>query len=79
MENIHCTASANAISIDGLEEMPIKNITFKNVTIRGNKGIDIKLAENIKLENVKVSSAKDGLQKVSFDSQTITGEFITEF
>lgn len=79
MENIHCTASANAISIDGLEEMPIKNITFKNVTIRGNKGIDIKLAENIKLENVKVSSAKDGLQKVSFDSKTITGEFITEF
>jgi polygalacturonase len=79
IENVQCTAAGKAIILEGLEEMSIKNITLKNVAIKGNKGIDIKLSENIIMEHVNVSNTKDSTQKVEIEQLTVNGEYITEF
>lgn len=56
-ENISCKyAKRNVIQIIGLPEMPVNNVTFKNINLGGRVGIDINDAKNISFDNVKISN-----------------------
>lgn len=56
VNNVVCDGAAKAVFIRGLPEMHIKNISFKNMTLQADKGIDISEATNISFENVNVIS-----------------------
>lgn len=60
--NIHfsdITAEVNQAGfINGLEEMPIDNITFSNININGKTGFTIKQAKNIEFHNVQITTSK---------------------
>ena len=48
-----------AIFAEGLEESPIKNITFKNVTIdKVKSNFNVKFVENLKLINTTINGVK---------------------
>ena len=54
MENIICESADTALKVQGLPELPIHDLTLKNVVIKANKGLELNLCENIKLENTKL-------------------------
>ena len=56
MENINCHGAKIGIKINGLKELPIHDLTFKNVSINATKAIDLSLCENIRLENVVINT-----------------------
>ena len=62
MENIICQDSDRALKILGLPELPIHDITLKDVTVKANKGLDLKFCENIKFINTK--TIVDGKEEV---------------
>jgi polygalacturonase len=71
-ENIHCDfAKRNVIQIIGIPEMPVKNVALKNIKIGGNRGIEIRDAKNIILENLFVSNKEGSFANISF-SESIT-------
>lgn len=55
--NITADGVNEAGALVGLEEMPIENITFHNINIKGEKGFSVKNAKNIEFHNVQVSTA----------------------
>lgn len=61
--NIHfsnITAETNvAVFINGLQEMPVDNITFHDIQFEAQKGISIKEATNLEFHNVQVTT-KEG-------------------
>jgi polygalacturonase len=66
-ENINCLYSKkNVIQIKGIPEMPVKNVTMKNINIGGALGIDINDAENIELRNLTISNEKGPFTKISY-------------
>ena len=79
MKNINCVGAGRAIGIDGLNEMPIKNITVENAKITAKKGIDIKLTENSLIKNVVIINQNDTAQTVKIDNLNINGDYCTEF
>jgi polygalacturonase len=56
LENILCRGAENAIVLQGLPEMPLRDITLKNVAITSQKGVSVTDAENISFENVRVEN-----------------------
>jgi len=54
ISNISCSGAQKAISICGLPEMPIHHISFSNVLISAEKGLDCINAENISFVNVDI-------------------------
>lgn len=59
ISNIVCKSSGRAMFFNGLPEMPIRNVTVKNVVITDAKdGIVISQAEGVTLENIHIESAK---------------------
>lgn len=58
--NIHLsniTAQVNeAVYINGLEEMPVENITFNDINIDAKTGFNIKNAKNIELHNIQINT-----------------------
>lgn len=59
ISNVTCKGSGRAMFFNGLPEMPIKNVTVKNVVISNAKeGPVISQADGVTLENVRVESAK---------------------
>jgi polygalacturonase len=56
IENIVCRGARKAIVLQGLPEMPLRNITLKNVDITAQAGVSLTDAENISFENVRVDS-----------------------
>jgi hypothetical protein len=72
-ENIKCDYSKrNVIQIVGIPEMPVRNVTLKNINLKGNSGIEISDAKNITLDSLSISNDKGSFAKISFcDSITI--------
>jgi polygalacturonase len=56
IENVVCRGARNAIVLQGLPEMPLNNITLKNVAMTSQLGITVIDAENIHFENVRVDN-----------------------
>jgi DNA sulfur modification protein DndE len=56
LENVICRGAQSAIVLQGLPEMPLRDITLKNVSITSRKGVSVTDAENISFENVQVES-----------------------
>lgn len=56
IENLVCRGAHTAIVLQGLPEMPIQNITLKNVFITAQNGVFATDAAGIKFENVHVEN-----------------------
>ncbi|WP_321285602.1 glycoside hydrolase family 28 protein [uncultured Sunxiuqinia sp.] len=54
----------------GLDELKIKNITFNDIQLKGEKGFSIEDAENIEFHNVKVDT-QDGPSVMATDSKNL--------
>jgi polygalacturonase len=66
-ENISCDYSKrNVIQIVGIPEMPVNNVTLKNINVSGRMGVEISDAENIRLENLSVSNEKGAFTEISY-------------
>ena len=71
IKNVICQGARDAITLRGLPEKPIENITFKNITISANNGLVASNAENIKLINVNIAT-KEGPIMSLLDSRDFT-------
>lgn len=59
ISNIVCKGSGRAMFFNGLPEMPIRNVTVKNVVITdAADGVVISQAEGMTFENIRIESAK---------------------
>ncbi|MEY4917290.1 MAG: hypothetical protein RL616_1203 [Verrucomicrobiota bacterium] len=56
MENITCRGAKNAIVLQGLPEMPLRNITLKNADFTSQFGVTVVDADGIQFENVRVEN-----------------------
>jgi polygalacturonase len=56
IENVICRGARKAIVLEGLPEMPIRNIELKNVSISSDEGVSVTDAEKILFENVRVEN-----------------------
>lgn len=66
-ENIYCDfAKQNVIQILGIPEMPVNNISFTNIQLKGHKGIEIKDAKNISLTNIVINNTTGSGTYIAF-------------
>lgn len=57
IENLSCEyAKRHNITIIGIPEMPVNNVTMKNITIGGKNGVEISDAKNIEIDNLSVTN-----------------------
>lgn len=57
--NVYCKGAGRAMFFNGLPEMPIDNVTVKNVVVtEAREGIVLSRAANVTLENVRVEVSK---------------------
>ena len=57
ISNIVCRGSGRAMFFNGLPEMPIRNVTIKDVIINDAKeGVVISQAEGVTLENIRIET-----------------------
>ncbi len=56
IENVLCRRAKNAIVLQGLPEMPLHNITLKDVAMTSQQGVSVTDADRITFENVRVES-----------------------
>ena len=54
IENVVCRGARQAIALQGLPEMPIRDIHLRNVSITAERGIDCTDAQQIHFQNVEV-------------------------
>ena len=54
IENVICRGAQSAIVLQGLPEMPIRDIFLNNVSITSQRGVSVTDAENISFANVRV-------------------------
>ncbi|MDR0745791.1 MAG: glycoside hydrolase family 28 protein [Mediterranea sp.] len=66
ISNVYCKGSGRAMFFNGLPEMPIENITVKDVVISDAKeGVVISQAVNVTLENIKIEAKKGSPLRIS--------------
>ena len=53
IKNVTCNSAGGAIYINGLPEMPVKNVSFTDCIFRAVRGIEMYYTENVTQENVK--------------------------
>ena len=60
--NIHLSnitgQTKDAVFINGLEEMPVENITFNDIQFDAQRGVTIKEAQNIEFYNVTITTTE---------------------
>ena len=56
IENLICRGAQRAIVLQGLPEMPIRDITLKNVSITAQNGVSVTDADAVRFENVRVEN-----------------------
>jgi polygalacturonase len=54
IENVICRGARAAITLQGLPELPLRNVTLKNVSITADRGVTVTDADGITFENVRV-------------------------
>ncbi len=80
ISNIYCKGSGRAMFFNGLPEMPISNVTVKNVVMTDAKeGAVISRANGVVMENIKIVTTGGDLVKVKNSKDiTINGESYKE-
>ncbi len=56
IENVICRGAQKAIVLQGLPEMPIRDIILKNISITSKAGVFVTDADGIQLDNVRVEN-----------------------
>ena len=56
IDQVVCRGAQSAIVLQGLPEMPVRNIFLKNVSITSQRGVSVTDADGIHFENVRVDS-----------------------
>ena len=56
--DIVCAGAQQAVFVNGLPEMPVRNLTFKNSVFSATKGVETNYYENVTFENVTVNGEK---------------------
>ena len=56
IENVICRGAQTAMVLDGLPEMPLRDLTLKNVSLTSQQGVLVADANNISFENVRVEN-----------------------
>ena len=56
IENVICRGAKNAIMLEGLPEMPLQDISLKNISMTSLQGVTVVDAEGIQFENVRVEN-----------------------
>ncbi len=56
IENVICRGAQSAIVLEGLPEMPIRDISLKDVSISSQQGVFVTDADGIHFENVQVEN-----------------------
>jgi polygalacturonase len=56
IEDLICRGARKAIVLQGLPEMPVRNIALKNADITAQEGVSVTDADNISFDNVRVGS-----------------------
>ncbi|HXS68773.1 MAG TPA: glycoside hydrolase family 28 protein [Candidatus Polarisedimenticolia bacterium] len=56
IENVICRGAQKAIVLEGLPEMPIRNVSLKNVSITARAGASITDADGIHFDNVRIDN-----------------------
>ncbi len=75
ISNIICKGAGRAMFFNGLPEMPIRNVTVKNVTISDAKeGVVISQAEGITFENIRIETSGEELNVKSVKELKIDGK-----
>ena len=69
VSNITCKGAKRAIYMNGLPEMPIKNITIRNSTFSANQGAVLNYTDRLTLDNVKIT-ADDGKEINKYNKVT---------
>ena len=55
---ITCAGAAQAIFINGLPEMPVRNVTISDCRFTAQKGVEVNYAENVTFNRVYVNGEK---------------------
>ena len=75
ISNIFCKGSGRAMFFNGLPEMPIENVSVKNVVISEAKsGIVISQAKQVKLDNIEIRTQGDVLQIKNVSDLKVNGK-----
>ncbi|WP_312372406.1 glycoside hydrolase family 28 protein [Lachnoclostridium sp.] len=72
IRDVNCLRAGQAIKIDGLEQMPIHDITLENVMIQAKKAIEIKNANQIFFKNVSVTNQDNLNQSFVFKEEVLS-------
>ena len=81
ISNVYCKGSGRAIFFNGLPEMPIENVTVKNVIMSDAKeGVVLSQTRNVTLENVviKTTTPQPELSVRSSADLTVDGKLYKE-
>ncbi|PRD53739.1 glycoside hydrolase [Sphingobacterium gobiense] len=60
IENVSCNGGKVGVFVRGLPEMPVQHIHMKNLNLTVNKGVEIKDARHISIENARLHTASEG-------------------
>lgn len=75
ISNVYCKGSGRAMFFNGLPEMPIKNITVKDIVISDAKeGAVISQAEGVTLENIRIETKGHTLQVKNAKNLKVEGK-----
>ncbi len=77
MENILCIGAKDAVVIQGLPEMSIKNIVLKNAMFKAVHGLSIYDAEDIKIINTEIYSSEP-VVKIFQSKNIFIDNFLTD-
>lgn len=75
ISNIYCKGVGRAMFFNGLPEMPINNVSVKNVVVSDAKeGIVISQAKDVSLENIHIETQGDILKIQNVESLKVNGK-----
>lgn len=78
ISNIICKGAGRAMFFNGLPEMPIKNVSVKNVVISDTKeGIVISQAKGVTLENIRIETKGEVLKVDNSEDVKVNGKNFT--
>jgi len=81
IDHVTATGSENCCVIDGLEELPIQDVTFNNLDLSGTNGVSCDYAKDITFKNVSIAAQtnvfvadhSENIKKINCMETRVTG------